>query len=154
MVHILSSWGSLPPGLIQEQAVGEILLSNEYSEQFGLQLTRTQALELVETRTRALRSSGRVEFGSGIVGKLASAFCSSPFLSQDTYAETLHDLVELFYTYKSETWECISDDGLIGYMRSRFDEPCHGSLELLGGRELYRLVRQLRIGLEEVAEDE
>lgn len=144
----------LPPDLIREHAAEEILLSNECSEQFGLQLTRDQALELVETRSRALRASGRVEFGSGTVGKLARAFSSSPYLSQSNYAETLNELVELFYLYKSETWERISDDALITYMRLKFDEPCHGSLELLGGRELYSLVRRIRFGSEEVGGDE
>ncbi|MFQ8760661.1 MAG: DUF6323 family protein [Intestinimonas sp.] len=63
----------------------------------------------------------------------AEAFCSSPYLSRETYAETLNELVELFfYLYKSETGERVTDDGLIRYMRAAFDGPCGGSLELHG----------------------
>lgn len=107
-------WYEMSSFLLQEQAAEEILHSNRHSLPFGLQLTKQQALELAETRSRALHACGRVEFGAGMIGKLAEAFCSSPYLSRETYAETLNELVELFYLYKSETGERVTDDGLYG----------------------------------------
>ena len=146
-------WYEMSSFLLQEQAAEEILHSNRHSLPFGLQLTKQQALELAETRSRALHACGRVEFGAGMIGKLAEAFCSSPYLSRETYAETLNELVELFYLYKSETGERVTDDGLIRYMRAAFDGPCGGSLELLGGRALYRLAHRLRSGACEEDQD-
>lgn len=78
---------------------------------------------------------------------------SASYLSRETYAETLNELVELFYLYKSETGERVTDDGLIRYMRAAFDGPCGGSLELLGGRALYRLAHRLRSGACEEDQD-
>ena len=146
-------WYEMSSFLLQEQAAEEILHSNRHSLPFGLLLTKQQALELAETRSRALHACGRVEFGAGMIGKLAEAFCSSPYLSRETYAETLNELVELFYLYKSETGERVTDDGLIRYMRAAFDGPCGGSLELLGGRALYRLAHRLRSGACEEDQD-
>ena len=42
--------------------------------------------------------------------------------------------------------DLISDDDLIKFMKSSFDGVCQGSLELLSGRELYRLAENLRYG--------
>lgn len=42
---------------------------------------------------------------------------------------------------------------MIRYMRAAFDGPCGGSLELLGGRALYRLAHRLRSGACEEDQD-
>lgn len=131
---------------IQKQAVNEILKCNAYTAQFGLALTLEQALELVETRSSALRATGRIEFGGGVIDKIIREFCSSPYISKHNYAEFLHDLMEIFYYYKNETLDLISDEELIKYMKKAFDGVCQGSLELLSGRELYRMARNLRYG--------
>jgi hypothetical protein len=62
------------------------------------------------------------------------------------YAETLHELIEMFYYYKNETLDLISDDDLIKFMHKAFDGICHGSLELLYGRELAKMAKNLRYG--------
>ena len=78
------------------------------------------------------------------------------------YAETLHELTEIFYFYKNETLDLMSDDELIKFMKNSFDGKCQGSLELLSERELANMARNLRYGyppdysedLEEYEEDE
>lgn len=134
-------------GLIQKQAVNEVILCNDFTQRFGLVLTQAQAIELVETRTFALRDNGRIEFGGGVIDKIIKAFCDSPYISMPGYAETLHALIEMFYYYKNETMDLISDDDLIKFMKSSFDGVCQGSLDLLSGRELSRLAKNLRFGL-------
>ncbi|MDR0294295.1 MAG: DUF6323 family protein [Oscillospiraceae bacterium] len=134
-------------GLIQKQAVGEIIKCNDYTERFGLTLTQAQAAELVETRSLSLRDSGRIEFGGGVIDKMIKAFCDSPYISMQNYAQTLHELIEIFYYYKNETLDLIGDDDLIQFMKSAFDGVCQGSIDLLSGRELYRLAKNLRFRL-------
>lgn len=134
-------------GLIQKQAVDEVIKCNEYTERFGLALTQTQAIELVETRAASLRNTGRIEFGGGVIDKIIMEFCISPYISTQNYAQTLHELIETFYYYKNETMDLIADDDLIKFMKSAFDGICQGSLDLLAGRELYQLARNLRFGL-------
>ena len=131
---------------IAKYAVRDILRCNEETEAYGLVLTQEQALELVETRNLALRDAGRMEFGEGVIGKLIRAFRDSPYLTPRNYAETLNALTETFYYYKSETLDRLSDDELIGYLRSWFDMPCQGSVELLSGTVLDWFAREVRNG--------
>ena len=109
-------------------------------------MTLQQAKELVETRLQELNSNGRIEFGGGIVEKIIKEFHDSPYLIMENYADYLHQLVEIFYFYKNETMDLIGDDELIRFMKDSFDGVCNGSLELLAGKELYRMARNLRYG--------
>jgi hypothetical protein len=137
---------SLNSGFIQKYAVGEVIKCNDYTERFGLVLTPEQALDLVETRSAALSDNGRIEFGGGVIDKIIKEFCDSPYISMHNYAQTIHELLEIFYYYKNETSDMVGDDDLIKYMKTAFDGICQGSLDLLSGRELDRLARNLRFG--------
>jgi len=132
--------------LTQKQAVDEIVKCNDYTYRFGLTLSHLDAIELVKVRTLSLKSHGRVEFGGGVIEKIIKEFCDSPYISMHNYVETLHELIEIFYFYKNETLDLISDDELIKFMKNFFDGKCQGSLELLSGRELYKMARNLRYG--------
>lgn len=134
---------TLNNGLIQKQATGDILTLNDATSTFGLSLTPEQAGRLVATRTDALTQTGRIEFGSGVIGKLIRAFCDSPYITQRHYEETLHDLVEIFYGCKNETGDRIGDDDLIALMKTAFDGPCAGSVELLAGQSVDGLARMV-----------
>lgn len=137
---------SFSSDLIQKQAVNEVIRCNDFTEKFGLTLTHTQAADLVKTRSAALKDNGRIEFGGGVIDKIIRAFCDSPYLSTQNYSTTLHELIEIFYYYKNETMDLISDDDLIKFMKMSFDGVCQGSLDLLSGRELYSLAKNLRFG--------
>lgn len=132
--------------LLLKQAVAEIEKCNDYTGQFGLTLSRQDAIELVETRALALKSNGRIEFGGGIIDKMLREFCHSPYISIHNYAETLHELTEIFYFYKNETLDLLSDEDLLKFMKNSFDGKCQGSLELLAGRELANMARNIRYG--------
>ena len=91
---------SLSPERVLQAAVSEIVRTNEASQQYGLSLTQEEAKELAMTREYSLRTSGRLEFGGGIVSKLIHAFCDSPYLYQSNYTAVLNELTETFYLYK------------------------------------------------------
>lgn len=141
MSYELIAFNSL---IIQKQATYEIEQCNNFTADYGLVLTHVQAVELIETRTYALNANGRIEFGGGVIDKIIKEFCDSPYISMHNYAETLHDLIEMFYYYKNESLELISDDDLIKFMKDKFDGVCQGSLELLSGRELAKMSHNLR----------
>ena len=132
--------------LMEKQAVSEVLLCNAITAHYSLTLSEAQALELIETRAHSLKSVGRIEFGGGIIEKTILAFAESPYISQYQYAEILNDLVEIFYYFKNETLDLMSDDDLIGYMKKYFDGVCQGSLDQLKFRELERLAKNVRLG--------
>ena len=117
--------------LARKLAAEQTLACNAFTEPFGLTLTKQDATALVATRGAALQSFGRVEFGAGVVEKLIYAFCDSPYITQDNYAETLHALIACFYYYKNKTLDLLSDDELVEFMQTRFNTICEGSITLL-----------------------
>ncbi|MGV8905441.1 MAG: DUF6323 family protein [Acetobacterium sp.] len=130
--------------MLQNHAVSEILAINTITEQFSLTLTEHEAIELVETRSYALKNTGRIEFGGGILNKIIKYFCDSPYLSHYNYPEVLHELVEIFYYYKNETLDQMSDNDLILFMKKYYNGKSAGSLDLLKYRELEKMARNLR----------
>lgn len=135
----------LPPEDRVREAASELMRCNERTRRFGLTLRPEQAMHLAERRFEALQSTGRVEFGSGILERLIDAFCDSPDIQQADYAETLDALQELFYALKNETMEQLSDDALLAAMRLAFDR-FRGSLEALSGLRRDALLRIARDG--------
>lgn len=136
---------AMSSSIMEGQAVDKILACNEEIGKYGLVLTKQQALALVKTRTNALRENKRIELNGGIVDKLILAFCNSPYIEKDTYEDTLHELINLFYELKNNTWDAVSDVDIIRFMKNAFDNRCHGSLELLSGEAL-RLSEHIHCG--------
>ena len=63
----------------------------------------------------------RIEFGKNILEKLIFAFCDSDFIYQENYRETLIRLQNIFYLYKNESMDELTDEELINIMRIRKD---------------------------------
>lgn len=138
---------------IEETAVADILACNALTARYGIRLTEADAKSLVQTRTQALKNSGRIEFTGGALSAIITAFADSPYLADDTCLDTLHLLVETFYEYKTETLDTIDDDELIALMRRHFDTSCHGSANLLREDILSAISRRIRFG-ESIGEDD
>ena len=119
---------------------------NQYSQKFGVQLSKKDAMMLLDARKNSLKEQERVEFGGGILPKLIFAFCDSPFIYQDNYVDTLESLQDIFYLYKNESLDELTDDELIGYMKKHFDNDCQGSLEYLEDTCLEDFARSIREG--------
>ena len=66
---------------ITEKAVQNILRENDVSRHYGLELSEKQAAALVETRNKALRDTGRVEIGGGVIDKMMASILSNCFSS-------------------------------------------------------------------------
>ena len=109
----------------------ELRECNAYSGRFGLTLRENEIAELVACRAEALRASGRIEFGGGVLSKLIRAFCDSPFITQEDYAAVLAELQEAFYCFKNETKDRLTDDELIELMAKVFNGRAQGSAEYL-----------------------
>ena len=136
------------------ETVAELEQCNTVSARWGLTLSREQMERLARQRFEALRNTGRVEFGEGILGKLIRAFCDAPELQQSEYEETLSKLQALFYYYKNECADTLSDDELITALRLIYSERAHGSLEFLADidrRTLYHIAKTGRLAGTELA---
>lgn len=127
----------------------EIQMCNEDTQEYGLRLSDEDIKTIIKTRSEALSSNGRVEFGGGIIKKVISVFCDSPYISQYNYVETINDLIETFYYYKNETMEKISDDELIALMKKYFDNECEGSIEFLRDKYLDSIANNIKFGVKD-----
>lgn len=130
----------------KNQAVVELKECNEFAGKFGLTLSDSDIQMLIEERFRALKSNGRVEFGSGILKKLVFEFCDSPYVMQDNFADTIQGLQEAFYYFKNESLDEYSDEELIDIMKDYFEHECQGSIEYLQESKLEDICRKKRYG--------
>ena len=65
---------------------------------------------------------------------------------QENYADTLMRLQDIFYLYKNESLDELTDDELLEYMKEKFDGICAGDLDYLEGTVLDTFVREVRTG--------
>lgn len=105
---------------------------NQIGERYGLVLSERQLSSLIERRFAALLETNRVEFGEGVLKELIYAFCDSPYIDQSNYEETISTLQDLFYAFKNECRDRLTDDELIHAMKAAFDGRVQGSLQALG----------------------
>lgn len=138
--------GQLSRVLAQE----DLAVCNEATAQYGLTLTQPQMQRLTERRGEALKATGRVEFGRGVLRELIIGFCDSPYVEQDTYEETIADLQDVFYSCKEESEAAgdsaasvIPDDDLIEALRYAFDHEAAGSVEVLANLSVATLRAQI-----------
>ena len=130
--------------VISAQNQQELLKTNEYTCNFGLSLTKQDVAELMNRRKECLMEQQRVEFGKGVLEKLVYSFCDLDYIYQENYAETLARLQDIFYLYKNESMDELTDDELIDVMREAFDGECQGSLEYLEETCLEKFAREIR----------
>ena len=131
----------------KKQLIMNIKKCNELTIKFGVSLSDEAIERLINKRFEVLKNTGRIEFDEGILKKLIEAFFDSPYIMQNNYEETLEELQDIFYFFKGEAMEQISDDELIEFMKRDFDGKCQGSIEYLSGTSLEELCRGTRYGL-------
>ena len=119
-----------------EQYTSELISLNEQTAEYGLVLSKADAAELIDTRAKALRENGRIETGLGALSMIIKVFSVSEYINQQNYAQTVHELLELFYYLKTESRDRIGDRELIEILFDKFENECHGSLDLMTADEI------------------
>ena len=118
---------------VNQNAVrADCALCNAKIMPYGLALTEEQMSGLMHRRVEALRATGRVEFGRGVLTEIVTSFCDSPYLVQDTLENDLADIQDAFYRLKEDSEEELPDQDLIDAMKHAFDTEANGSVEYLG----------------------
>lgn len=139
---------ALLQGRRKQEELATLTAVNEDTVQYGLVLTEGDAQELMVCRDESLARYRRVEFGKGILDKLICLFCDSQYIHQDNYLETVEELQDIFYAFKHETGEKLTDDELLAFMKEQFETVCYGSTEYLRDTCLERYAAVLRSGYE------
>lgn len=124
----------------------EILELNELSREYGLVLSAEEAMVLSETRGKALADNERIEIGVGAIAKIIKRFSTSRYVNENDYAWILNELTEIFYYIKTETNDTVSDDALVDELFKSFELNCRGSMDILLGREVERIIRKINSG--------
>ncbi len=127
------------------QLVHSLCQIEPVTRRYGLCLTGAELARVADARLSALADSGRIELGRSVVADIAYAFCDSPWVSRESWADTLCALTEAFYYFKNASDDTIPDDDLIRLMRAFFDRRC-GSLEYLESADIFDLVRNSPYG--------
>lgn len=146
-------WYELMETVQRKQELERVLACNEKTEAFGLMLTEEDAGKLMACRRDSLRTQMRVEFGKGILPEIIVTFCDSPYLQQENYADVIAELQEVFYLYKNESEDNLTDEELLAFMKEQFDGVCCGSVAYLEETCLERFARAVRAGYRDYVED-
>lgn len=132
--------------LQQQMGIEKVMETNRATEQFGLVLTKQDAGLILTERVNILKKERRVEFGESIVPKIIYEFCDSDYIVQDNYVETLLRLQEIFFLFKNEMQDEITDDELLHFMKEQFETVCFGDLEYLESTCLANFAQAIRAG--------
>lgn len=124
----------------------QIQETNQYTEKYGLKLSAKDAEILITEKADVLKAEERIEFGQSILPKIIYAFCDSAYVMQDTYLDTLIRLMEIFFLYKNEMQDEISDDELLNFMREQFEDVSYGDLDYLETTCLEIFAEAIRAG--------
>ena len=130
----------------QQNQLSRVMETNRTAQTYGLMLSEQDAKLLLKERGRALKKEKRVEFGEGILPKMIYEFCDCPYLNQEHYVETLVRLQDIFYLYKNEMLDEITDDELLNFMREQYETVCFGDLDYLEGTCLDIFAQAIRAG--------
>ena len=117
-------------------------------------LTQEDTELILEGRKNALQEQRRVEFGESILPRIIFEFCDSAYIRQDNYTQTLLRLQEIFFLYKNEMEDEITDDELLHFMKEQFETICYGDLEYLEGTCLTGFAEAIRAGYRGYKESE
>lgn len=132
--------------LQRQQQLSKVVETNKATAPYGLVLSQKDAELILEERMHALQEQRRVEFGEAIAPKIIYEFCDSDFIDQNNYVGTIIRLQEIFYLYKNETNDELTDDEFLHLMKEQFEQICFGDLDYLEGTCLNLFSQAVRAG--------
>ena len=129
-----------------QNQLAKVIATNQVTEKFGLVLSEEDAKLLVNEKSKSLKEQKRIEYGESILPKIIYEFCDSDYISQRNYVETIGRLQDIFFLYKNEMMDEISDDELLHFMKEQFETVCYGDLEYLESTCLDVFAQAIRAG--------
>ena len=126
--------------------LAKVIETNRYTQQFGLVLSEQDAQMILDERKNALHTQERVEFDGGIVTKIIYEFCDSDYIDQNNYVTSIIRLQDIFYLYKNEMMDEITDDELLHLMKDMYEIVCFGDLDYLENTCLANFSQAVRAG--------
>lgn len=132
--------------LTHQVQLQQLLQTNEQIKAYGLTITPAEAEMLLAERQRTLKDEQRLEWGEMILPKLMQTFAPSCYIMQSNYCESIIRLQEIFFLFKNEMADEMSDDELLNVMQELFETICAGDLDHLAGTCLSIFAQAVRAG--------
>lgn len=132
--------------LNEAKELKNIVAMNDKTNLFGLALSGQEAKQLILARNESLKKYHRIEFDKSILEPLIFQFCDSSFIQQDNYLETLSRLQSLFYLFKNESLDRLTDEEVLNFMHEQFETVCFGDVDYLESTCLPRFTAAVRAG--------
>lgn len=132
--------------LQQKNRIAKVMEADGAAGRYGLTLSEEEAKRIVEAEAKALGQERRVELGEGISPRIIYEFCDSDYITQDDYVDTVIRLQQIFFLYKNEMNDEITDDELLHFMKEQFETVCFGDLDYLEGTCLSIFSQAVRAG--------
>ena len=135
-----------PHALVERKLLDNLLEAATTAQKHGLILTEAIAKDIVAAREQTLKDNDRVDFSSDTITRLVKAFSQSYYITQETFSETICEIIELFYFLKNEINDVLSDDDMIYEMLDVFNNHCQGAMELMQNKGVEKIIRKYRLG--------
>ena len=80
----------------------------------------------MKNTNETLKRIGRIETSTNTLEKIIELVYSSPYTDKDNYIENINDMQEVFYYFKSQVLDLLSDDEVIDISKitSKFKFCC------------------------------
>lgn len=111
---------------VEQKEIKHVLACNDITYNYCITLKEEEVKQLIISRRDCLKELEIIEFNEGILKRLIEVFADSPYLFQDSYADTLDFLQFVFYRFKRG-----SDEDMLELMKNAYDNICQGSPELM-----------------------
>ncbi len=132
--------------LTNQLQLEKVIETNAYTKKYGLVLNQEEAEILISERKNSLKEQKRVELGQSVLPKIIYEFCDSAYINQENYLETLIRIQEIFFLFKNEMLDELTDDELLHFMKEQFNTICYGDLDYLEGTCLDVFAQAIRAG--------
>ena len=132
--------------LSMQKRCDSIMAMADIAAENGLKITVKDAEFIAEAEENAVAEQQRVEIGTGAAALITEKFIISAYVTQESFAETIAALVDIFYEAKEERFDMLSDDEIADIMFYFFERVSEGSTELLQGRDMEEFCRSIRNG--------
>ena len=129
-----------------------LAMCNKKTSSFGLSLSPKQAEMLIDSKNNSLKKYKRIELGNSILESLIDTFCDSQYIYQSNYSETLIQLQEIFYEFKNESLDRLTDSELLTFMKEQYETVCFGDINYLEGTCLDRFATAIKAGYRQYEE--
>lgn len=138
----------------QKKELATIMESNSYTQEFGITLTEDDARLMVIGKNESLKQYQRVELGESMLKKIIFTFCDSQYVDNNNFKDIMIELQDVFYLFKNESDDQLTDDELLIFMKEQFETICMGDVDYLSGTCLERFSRAIRSGYMDYQETE